>query len=102
MALQCHQPSRGPSCTQHSPCPFSPGSSVMQLFPVGLSEVYLGGDPMSTTLKDNILRAVTSIPGDMLLSTVKNIVYGMRCEDHENGGRIERGLVLWFTVISSL
>ncbi|GBM00883.1 hypothetical protein AVEN_257387-1 [Araneus ventricosus] len=74
---------------------------VGRLFPVKFM-VYLGGVLLLKTLKDNILRAVLSIPGDMLLSAVENVVYRIKCEVHEKGGHIERGLVLWCTVISSL
>ncbi|GBM42215.1 hypothetical protein AVEN_100393-1 [Araneus ventricosus] len=66
------------------------------------SNVYVGGDPTLTTLKDNILRAVLSIPGDMLLSAVDTVVYRMQCVVQEKDGHIERCLMPWCIVISSL
>ncbi|GBO30878.1 hypothetical protein AVEN_163431-1 [Araneus ventricosus] len=107
MALQCDHPSRGPyiaSCEQHSPCPFSPDLTSCDFFLWGClkSKVYLGGVPTLTTLKDNILRTVLSIPSDTLLSAIENVVYRMQCVVHEEGGHSERGLVLWCIVISSL
>ncbi|GBL97888.1 hypothetical protein AVEN_127001-1 [Araneus ventricosus] len=64
-----------------------PESNFMLLFPVGLSEVQSlsWGFLTCTTLKDNTLRAVMSIPGDMILSAVETVVYRMQCEVHEKG-----------------
>ncbi|GBM19651.1 hypothetical protein AVEN_199829-1 [Araneus ventricosus] len=100
MTLQCDHPSRGPhiaSCKQHSPCPFSPDLTSCHFFLWGYLKfkVYLGVVPTLTTLKDNILRTVLSIPGDTLLSVVENDVYRIQCVVHEKGGHSERGLVLW-------
>ncbi|GBM00903.1 hypothetical protein AVEN_151365-1 [Araneus ventricosus] len=100
MTLQCEHLSRGPHiaiCAQHSLCPFSLDLTSCDFFFWGYlkSNVYLGGVPTLTTLKDNILRVVLSIPADMLLSTVENVVYRMQCVVHEKGGHIEKGLVLW-------
>ncbi|GBL77115.1 hypothetical protein AVEN_12756-1 [Araneus ventricosus] len=107
MTLQCDHSSRGPhttSCKQHSPCPFFPDLTTCDFFLWGYlkSKVYLGGVPTLTTLKDNILRTLLSIPGDTLFSAVENVVYIMQCVVHEKGGHTERGLVLWCIVISSL
>ncbi|GBN16588.1 hypothetical protein AVEN_9530-1 [Araneus ventricosus] len=107
MTLQSDHPSRGPhiaSCKQHSPCPFSTDLTSYDFFLWGYmkSKVYLCGVPTLTTLKDNILRAVLSIPGDMLLLAVENVVYRKQCVVHEKGGHTERGLVLCCTTISSL
>ncbi|GBL91065.1 hypothetical protein AVEN_184442-1 [Araneus ventricosus] len=82
-----------------------PGSKLMRLSTCGVylkPKVYLGGVPTLTTLKYNILRTVLSIPDDMLLSAVENVVYRMQCVVHEKGGHTERGLVLWCIVILSL
>ncbi|GBN80531.1 hypothetical protein AVEN_183400-1, partial [Araneus ventricosus] len=65
-------------------------------------KVYLGGVSMLMALKYNILWAVLRIPIDMLLSETKNVVYRMQYVVHEKGGHIERSLVPWCTVISSL
>ncbi|GBN42560.1 hypothetical protein AVEN_89634-1 [Araneus ventricosus] len=99
MTLQCDHPSRGPhiaSCTQHSPCPFSADLTSCDIFLWGYlkSKVYLGGVPTLTTLKDNILRTVLSISGDMLLAAVESVVYMIQCVVQEKGGHIERCLVL--------
>ncbi|GBN28173.1 hypothetical protein AVEN_172129-1 [Araneus ventricosus] len=107
MTLQCDHTSRGPhiaSCTQHSPCPFSADLTSCDFFLCGYlkSKVYLGGVPTLTTLTDNILRAVLSIPGDTLLSAVDNVAYRIQCVVQEKGGHTERCLVLWCIVISSL
>ncbi|GBN87817.1 hypothetical protein AVEN_247069-1 [Araneus ventricosus] len=104
MTLQFDHPSCGPhiaSCAQHSPCPFSPDLTPCGFFLWGYlkSKVYLGG---LTTLKGNILRTVLSIPGDMLLSAVENVVYEMQCVIQEKGGHTEKGLLLWCIVIPSL
>ncbi|GBL72906.1 hypothetical protein AVEN_128094-1 [Araneus ventricosus] len=103
VTLQCDHPSRGPhiaSCIQHSPCPFSADLTSFDFFLWGYlkSKVYLDGVPSLTTL----LRTVLSIPGDMLLSTVENVVYRMQCVVQEKGDHIESCLVLWCIVISSL
>ncbi|GBO32112.1 hypothetical protein AVEN_245120-1, partial [Araneus ventricosus] len=68
-----------------------PGSNFLRLFPVGLSEVQsLSWEFLTcTTLKDNILLAVLSIPSRMILSAVKTVVYRMQCEVHEKGGRLK-------------
>ncbi|GBN06120.1 hypothetical protein AVEN_218450-1 [Araneus ventricosus] len=81
-----------------------PGSNPMRLFLVGLFEVqvYLGGVPMLTTLTDNALWTVLSIPGDMLLSAVENVVCRMQCVVHEKWDHTERGFVVWRTETSSL
>ncbi|GBL77016.1 hypothetical protein AVEN_12670-1 [Araneus ventricosus] len=94
--IQCDHPYRGPhiaSCSQHSPCPFSPDQTSCDFFLWGYlkSKVYLGGVRTLTTLKDNILRTVLSIPDDMLLSAVEDVVYRMQCVVHEKCGPIERG-----------
>ncbi|GBM11639.1 hypothetical protein AVEN_16951-1 [Araneus ventricosus] len=107
MTLQCDHPSRGPqiaSCAQHSSCPSSADLTSCYFFLWGYlkSKVYLVGVPTLKTLKDNILRTVLRIPGDMLLSAVKNDVYRMECVVEKKGGHIERCLVLWCIVISSL
>ncbi|GBN67455.1 hypothetical protein AVEN_80991-1 [Araneus ventricosus] len=119
MTLQCDLPSRGPhiaSCKQHSSCPFSPDLISCDFFLWGYlkSKVYLGGVPTLTTLKDNILRTVLSIPADTLLSAVENAVYRMQCVVHAKGGHIEGSSYvlaeevfllnkeLWCTVTSSL
>ncbi|GBL99335.1 hypothetical protein AVEN_206757-1 [Araneus ventricosus] len=107
--IQCDHPSLGPhiaSCAKHSPCPFSPDLTSCDVFRWDClkSEVYLSEVPTLTTLKD-ILLAVLSIHGDILLSTVKNrtvIVYRMQCVVYEKGGPIKRGLVLCCSVISSM
>ncbi|GBN59946.1 hypothetical protein AVEN_167241-1, partial [Araneus ventricosus] len=57
------------------------------------SKVYLGAVPTLTTSKDNILRTELSIPSEMLLSVVEDVVYRMQCVVHEKGGHTERGLV---------
>ncbi|GBO21202.1 hypothetical protein AVEN_268560-1 [Araneus ventricosus] len=97
MTLQCDHPSRGPhiaSCIQHSPCPFSPDLTSCDFL--------LWGYLKSNVLKDNILWTVLSIPGDMSLLAVENVMYRIQCEVHEKGVHIERDLVLWYAVISSL
>ncbi|GBN75851.1 hypothetical protein AVEN_179964-1 [Araneus ventricosus] len=83
ITLQYDHPASEPhiaSCTQHSPCPFSVDLTSYDFFLWGYlkSEVYLGGVSTLTTLKDNILRTVLSIPGDMLISAIKNVVYRMQ------------------------
>ncbi|GBM96705.1 hypothetical protein AVEN_1235-1 [Araneus ventricosus] len=88
--IQCDHPSRGPhiaSCKQHSSCPFS----FMRLFLWGYlkSKVYLGGVATLTTLKDNILRTVLSIPGDTLLSAVENVVHKNQCVVNKKSGHAE-------------
>ncbi|GBL79749.1 hypothetical protein AVEN_18269-1 [Araneus ventricosus] len=105
--IQCDYPSLGPhiaSYTQHSPCPFSPDITSYDFFLWGYlkSIVHLGGVSTLTILNDNILLPVLSIPGDMLLSAVHNVVRMMQCVVNEKGGHIERGLVLWCIVHSSL
>ncbi|GBM82801.1 hypothetical protein AVEN_139447-1 [Araneus ventricosus] len=105
--IQTDYPSSGPHiafCTQHSPCQFSLDLISFDFFLWGYlkSKVYLGGVSTLAILKDNMLRAVLSIPGDMLLSAVENVVYKIQCLVHEKADRIEKGLVLWCTVISSL
>ncbi|GBO04957.1 hypothetical protein AVEN_115899-1 [Araneus ventricosus] len=107
MSLQCDHPSLGPHiaiCSQHSPCPFSADLTSCDFFLWGYlkSKVYLGGVPTLTTLKDNILRTVLSIPGDMLLPAVENVVCRMQCVVQEKGDHIERCLALSCIVISSL
>ncbi|GBM45557.1 hypothetical protein AVEN_152591-1 [Araneus ventricosus] len=107
MALQCDHPSGGPyiaPCKQHSPCPFSEDLTSCDFFLWSYlkSEVYLGSVPTLTTLKNNMLQTMLSIPGDTLLSAVENVVHRMQCVVHEKGGHTERGLVLWCIGISSL
>ncbi|GBL84112.1 hypothetical protein AVEN_118533-1 [Araneus ventricosus] len=103
MILQCDHHSRGPhtaSCKQHSPCPFSPDLTSCDFFPWGYLKikVYHGWFTTLTSLKDNKLRTVLSVPGDMLLSAVENVVCRMQCVVHEKDGHSERGLVLWCIV----
>ncbi|GBN27604.1 hypothetical protein AVEN_42570-1 [Araneus ventricosus] len=105
MSLQCDHASRGPhiaSCTQNSP--FSADLTLCDFFLWGYfkSKVHLGGVPTLTTLKDNVLRTVLSIPGGMLLSAVENVVYRKQYVVQEKGGYVEKCLVLWCFVISSL
>ncbi|GBM31228.1 hypothetical protein AVEN_94403-1 [Araneus ventricosus] len=106
MTLQCDT-SCGPHITsykQHSPRPFSADLTACDFFLWSylMSKVYLGVVSTWKTLKDNILRTRLSITGDMLLSAVENAVYRMQCVVQEKGGHIERCLVLWYIVISSL
>ncbi|GBL90229.1 hypothetical protein AVEN_130344-1 [Araneus ventricosus] len=88
--IQCDHPSREPhiaSCKQHYPCPFSPDLTSCDFFLWGYlkSKVYLGGVPTMTTLKDNILRTVLSIPGGTLLLAFENVVYRMQFMVHKKG-----------------
>ncbi|GBO19796.1 hypothetical protein AVEN_166503-1 [Araneus ventricosus] len=96
-ARACDDPSIVPHIA--SSMSMFPGSNPMRLFLVGLFEVqvYLGGVSILTTLTDNILWTVQSIPGDMLLD-----MYRMQCVVHEKCGHTERGFAVWRTVTSSL
>ncbi|GBM14809.1 hypothetical protein AVEN_255873-1 [Araneus ventricosus] len=80
-----------------------PLSNLMRLFPLGLFQVQ--GLPWWGPDEDGLkvaTRTVLSNPGDFLLSAVENVVNRMQCGVHEKGCQIERGLVLWCLVISSL
>ncbi|GBM43436.1 hypothetical protein AVEN_18605-1 [Araneus ventricosus] len=77
------------------------GSSLMRFFPVWLFEVQglSWWGPDVDDHQGQHIPVVLSIPRDMLLPAVENVVYRMQCVVREKGGHIERCLVLWCTVI---
>ncbi|GBL85853.1 hypothetical protein AVEN_63182-1 [Araneus ventricosus] len=113
--VQCDHSSRGPhiaSCTQHSPCPFSPDLTPCE-FPCGVIRSPSGGVPTLMMLMDTISRGVLSIPRDMLRLASDNAVQRMQCVVHEKVVTLKKvyalheevpllNKVLWCTDISSL